>query len=28
VVSARELTPGTTVEPAGLVGAQAMLGAA
>jgi len=28
VVSARELTPGTTVEPAGLVAAHAMLGAA
>ena len=28
VVSARELTPGTTVEPAGVVGAHAMLGAA
>jgi flagellar biosynthesis protein FlhA len=28
VVSARELTPGTTVEPAGVVAAQAMLGAA
>jgi flagellar biosynthesis protein FlhA len=28
VVSARELTPGTSVEPAGVVGAQAMLGAA
>ena len=28
VISARELTPGTTVEPAGVVGSQAMLGAA
>ncbi len=28
VVSARELTPGTTVEPAGVVAAHAMLGAA
>jgi len=28
VISARELTPGTTVEPAGVIGAQAMLGAA
>jgi flagellar biosynthesis protein FlhA len=28
VVSARELTPGTTVEPAGVIAAQAMLGAA
>ena len=28
VISARELVPGTTVEPAGVLGVQAMLGAA